>query len=161
MTITSVHPDTERLTLTIETHIEATPDRTWQLWSDPRQLERWWGPPGYPATVTEHDLSPGGRVAYHMTGPDEQRYPGWWRVVEADRPRSLTFEDGFSDEDGRPNADMPTTTTRVIFEQAGGGTRMIITSTFPSLEAMQQLIDMGAVEGMQLALSQIPDILAD
>lgn len=160
MTVTSVRPDTDSLTLTIETHLAATPQRAWQLWSDPRQLERWWGPPTHPATVTDHDLSPGGRVAYFMTGPEGERYHGWWRVVEVRHPRSLEFEDGFADEDGSENPDMPTTTTTVTFEADGDGTRMTITSTFPSLEAMEQLLEMGAAEGMRQALSQIEAILA-
>ena len=41
-----------------------------------------------------------------------------------------------------------------------GGTRMIITTTFPSLEAMEQLVEMGAEEGMKLALSQVDELLA-
>ena len=47
--------------MTITAEFDATVERSWQLWADPRQLERWWGPPTYPATVVEHDLVPGGR----------------------------------------------------------------------------------------------------
>ncbi len=45
-------------TMTLEAEFDASPERVWQLWADPRQLERWWGPPTYPATVTTHDLRP-------------------------------------------------------------------------------------------------------
>ena len=44
--------------------------RVWALWADPRKLERWWGPPTFPATVLEHDLRPGGKVSYYMTSPE-------------------------------------------------------------------------------------------
>ena len=47
------------LTMTITAEFDAPIERVWQLWADPRQLERWWGPPTYPATVVDHDLSPG------------------------------------------------------------------------------------------------------
>ena len=160
MTVTSVRQDTERLTMTIDTHLAATPDRAWQLWSDPRQLERWWGPPTHPATVTDHDLSPGGRVAYYMTGPEGERYHGWWLVTEVTPPSLLEFRDGFADDDGEEVTDMPTTTTRVTFEEDDDGTLMRITSIFPSLEAMEQLLAMGAAEGMQQALTQIESVLA-
>lgn len=70
MTITSVQKDTEDLSMTLAAEFDAPTERVWQLWDDPRQLERWWGPPTYPATVTSHDLRPGGRVEYHMTGPE-------------------------------------------------------------------------------------------
>jgi uncharacterized protein YndB with AHSA1/START domain len=57
MTVTAVRKDSEKLTMTLEAEFDASVDRVWQLWADPRQLERWWGPPTYPATFTEHDLA--------------------------------------------------------------------------------------------------------
>ena len=71
MTVTAVRKDPKRLTLTVEAEFDASVERIWQLWADPRKLERWWGPPTYPATFTKHDLTPGSRVEYHMTGPTE------------------------------------------------------------------------------------------
>ena len=69
MTVTAIRKDPAALTMTLTAEFDASPTRVWELWADPRQLERWWGPPTYPATVTAHDLAPGGRVEYHMTGP--------------------------------------------------------------------------------------------
>ncbi len=60
MSVTSVVKDTERLTMTVTAEYDVSAERAWQLWADPRQLERWWGPPTYPATVVDHDLRPGG-----------------------------------------------------------------------------------------------------
>src|SRR5436853_623354 len=83
--------------------LAAAVERAWQLWADPRQLERWWGPPTYPATVVDHDLSPGGRVTYFMTGPEGDKAGGWWEVAAVDPPRRLEFTDGFADGNGEPN----------------------------------------------------------
>ena len=52
MTVTAVRKDPQTLTMTLDAEFDAPPERVWQLWADPRQLERWWGPPTYPATVT-------------------------------------------------------------------------------------------------------------
>ncbi|MEK6441902.1 SRPBCC family protein [Pseudonocardia sp. T1-2H] len=161
MTLTSVDKDPETRTMTFTAQFDAPVARVWQVWSDPRQLERWWGPPTYPATVVDHDLTPGGSVTYLMTGPEGDKHRGWWRVQAVDAPHRLEFEDGFADHAGNPNADLPTTTVRVTLrEQAGGGTRMEIASTFPSLEAMEQLIAMGMEEGMAAAIGQIDQLLA-
>ena len=73
MSVTSVHKDLEARTITIVAEFDADVVRVWQLWADPAKLARWWGPPEYPATVTAHDLTPGGRVAFHVTGPDGVR----------------------------------------------------------------------------------------
>ena len=93
MTVTAVRKDSQALTLTIDAEFDASPERVWQLWADPRQLERWWGPPTYPATFTKHDLAPGSRVEYHMTGPEGDQSHGYWDIVEVNPPRSLVFRE--------------------------------------------------------------------
>ena len=162
MTVTAVRKDSEALTMTLEAEFDASPERVWQLWADPRQLERWWGPPTYPATFTKHDLTPGTRVEYHMTGPEGDQPKGYWDVLETDPPRSLVVRDGFANDDGTPNLDFPTGEMRVRIEEIGDGrTRMSIESLFPSTEAMEQLLAMGQEEGMTQAVGQIDAILAE
>jgi uncharacterized protein YndB with AHSA1/START domain len=162
MTVTAVRKDTDALTMTITAEFDASPERVWQLWADPRQLERWWGPPTYPATFTKHDLAPGSRVEYHMTGPKGDQPRGYWDVLEADAPRRLVFRDGFAHDDGSPNDALPRNEGRVTIEAIGGGrTRMSIESIFPSAEAMEQVLAMGVEEGLTQAVGQIDAILAE
>jgi uncharacterized protein YndB with AHSA1/START domain len=161
MTVTAVRKNPEALTMTIAAEFEATPERVWQLWADPRQLERWWGPPTHPATFTTHELRPSGHVAYYMTGPEGDRYHGYWEVLETDAPHRLVFLDGFAHQDGRPNDELPKTTSRVTMEDIGDGrTRMSIESVFPDAEAMERVLAMGAEEGLTQAVGQIDAILA-
>jgi uncharacterized protein YndB with AHSA1/START domain len=160
MTVTSLDKDLDNLRLTLVADFDAPIERVWQLWADPRQLERWWGPPGYPATVKQHDLSPGGEVTYFMTGPEGGTYHGWWRVTSVNSPKSLDFIDGFAHQDGTPNADMPTTTTQVALAEHDGGTRMELRSVFESREQMDQLLTMGMDEGIKLAVGQMDALVA-
>ena len=161
MPVTDVRKDPDSLTLTMTAEFDAPVDRVWQLWADPRQLERWWGPPTYPATVIDHDLTPGGTVTYLMTGPEGDQHRGWWRIVDVQPPDALEFVDGFADEHGTPVADLPTTTGRVsITALTSGATRMVVTSTFSSIEQMEQLVEMQMVEGMIEAMGQMDAILA-
>jgi uncharacterized protein YndB with AHSA1/START domain len=160
MTVTSIHKDSERRTLTITSRFDAPIERVWQLWQDPRLLERWWGPPNYPATVIDHDLTPGGKVSYVMTGPEGDQHRGWWRIISADAPHHLKLEDGFADADGNPNAELPTTLMSVSITPGDeGGTTMTMESTFPSLEAMEQMVEMGMEEGIREAMGQIDALL--
>jgi uncharacterized protein YndB with AHSA1/START domain len=162
MTVTAVRKDPQSRTMTLEAEFDASPERVWQLWADPRQLERWWGPPTYPATVTSHDLRPGGHVRYHMTGPEGDQPGGFFDVDEVQPPHRLVFHDGFSNEDGTPNTELPVTIVRMRIEDIGDGrTRMSIEGEFPTLEAMEQVLAMGTEEGMTLALGQIDAILAE
>jgi uncharacterized protein YndB with AHSA1/START domain len=162
MTVTNVHKDPDTLTMTMTAEFDARPERIWQLWADPRQLERWWGPPTYPATFDSHDFRQGGRVAYHMTGPSGDQPRGWWEIDELDPPNRLVFRDGFADDEGNPHPDFPVTVARVNIEDIGDGrTRMSMQSVFPSIEAMEQVLAMGAEEGLKQAISQIDAILAE
>ncbi len=160
MTVTSVDKDFDRLTLTLVADFDAPIERVWQLWADPRQLERWWGPPTYPATVEEHDLTPGGDVHYFMTSPEGEKHRGWWRITAVNPPNSLEFTDGFANPDRTPNADLPATTTQVQITERGGGTRMELHAVFDSKEQMEQLVNMGMAEGLQQAIGQIDALLA-
>lgn len=161
MSVTSIDKDLDNLTLTLVADFDATTERVWQLWADPRQLERWWGPPSHPATVEEHDLTPGGAVTYFMTGPEGERYRGWWRVTSVDPPKALEFTDGFADQDGTPIADMPTIAVQMQLTEHDGGTRMVVRSVFDSREQMEQLDGMGMTEGLRLAVGQMDALLAD
>ncbi|WP_217913930.1 SRPBCC family protein [Miltoncostaea marina] len=161
MTVLDVRKDVATRSMTIVAEYPAPVARVWRLWADPRQLERWWGPPGYPATVTDHDLSAGGRVSYFMTSPEGERYHGGWRVLRADPPSRLEVEDFFADEDGGEAADMPRSTMVVAIDEAGGGSRMTITSIWESEEAMRKVIEMGVEEGIRGALGQIEALLAE
>jgi uncharacterized protein YndB with AHSA1/START domain len=152
---TSVTKDPAARTMTITSQYQASVEQVWRLWADPSRLERWWGPPTHPATVVEHDLRPGGTVSYFVTGPDGERSPGWWRVLDVAAPRRLSFELG----DPR----IPTLTVDVsIDDRHEGGTSlviMVIEVTFPSGEAMDQLLVMGFEEGLSAAVAQVDAVL--
>ena len=162
MTFTAVQKDSNALSMKITAEFRASPERVWELWEDPRQLERWWGPPSYPATFTTHDLAPGGRVEYHMTGPSGDQPRGSWDILEVEAPRSLAFRDGFANVDGTPDPDLPAARARVTIEDIGDGrTRMSIEWVFPDTEAMERLLAMGMELGLRQALGQIDVILAE
>ncbi len=156
-----VDKDLANATLTVRTTFDVSIDRVWQLWADPRKLERWWGPPEWPATVVDHDLTPGGSVNYFMSGPDGEKAGGWWRVISVDPPNALEVEDGFASDDGSPNLELPVTRMRVDLNSDGSTTTMIVTSRYDSSDALQQVLDMGMEEGMRAAMSQIEAILSE
>jgi uncharacterized protein YndB with AHSA1/START domain len=162
MTVTAIRNDPQNHTMILEAEFDASADRVWQLWADPRQLERWWGPPTYPATFTKHDLTPGSRVEYHMTGPEGDQPKGYWDILETDPPRRLAVRDGFRNDDGTLNDELPRNEMRVTIEEIGAGTtRMSIESIFASTEAMEQVLAMGMEEGLKQAIGQIDAILAE
>jgi uncharacterized protein YndB with AHSA1/START domain len=134
--------------------------RVWAAYADPRQLERFWGPPQWPATFERHDFSVGGRSEYYMTGPNGEKSRGFWEFLTIDERRAFEVKDGFLGADGQPAKGMPTMHMRFTFEPHDGGTRMVTLTTFPSLEALEQLLKMGMEEGLKAAMGQIDGVLA-
>jgi uncharacterized protein YndB with AHSA1/START domain len=159
MSIVSVEKDFDSLTLILVADFDAPIERVWQLWADPRLLERWWGPPTHPATVVDHDLAPGGAVTYVMTGPGGEKSRGWWRVTSVDAPESLEFTDGFADRDGTPIAELPITTVRMRLTEHDGGSRMELRFIFDSREHMERLEHRGAFEVFPQSVGQMDALL--
>jgi uncharacterized protein YndB with AHSA1/START domain len=161
MSIVSIEKDPESLTLVLVAEFDAPIERVWQLWADPRQLERWWGPPTHPATVEAHDLTVGGEVGYFMTGPDGERSRGWWRVTSVEPPTALEFTDGFANDDGTPNAETPTTAVQMRLSEHDGRTRMRLRFAFESREHIEQLERWGAFDVFPQSVGQMDALLSD
>lgn len=160
MTVVSTHKDVEANTLTFVAEFDASVERVWQVWEDPRQLERWWGPPTWPATFEQHDFVVGGWSRYFMTGPEDDKSRGWWTVTAIDPPHRLEFDDGFATDSGEPDDAVPATHKVVTLEATGTGTRMTTVTHFSDADAMERLVAMGMEEGMRQAMSQIDGVLA-
>jgi uncharacterized protein YndB with AHSA1/START domain len=161
VSVVSVEKDVDGLSLTLVAEFDAPIERVWQLWADPRQLERWWGPPTHPSTMEKHELAAGGEVTYFMTGPGGEQSRGWWQVRSVNPPRSLDFTDGFANQDGTPNGAMPTTAVQVRLTEHDRGTRMELRFVFASSEHMEQLERWGAFEVFPQSVGQMDALLAD
>ncbi|MGB6125745.1 MAG: SRPBCC domain-containing protein [Gordonia sp. (in: high G+C Gram-positive bacteria)] len=160
MPVIDVQSDTAALTLTITAEFAAPVDRVWDVYANPRQLEKVWGPPDYPATFVEHDFQPGGRASYYMTAPDGQKFGGWWEFDSIDPTSSFSFTDGFADDDLQPVDNMPVSTNHYTFTATDTGTRTVYQSTFASADDLQKVLDMGVIEGASGAINQIDALLA-
>jgi uncharacterized protein YndB with AHSA1/START domain len=159
MPVTDVTTDADALTMTLTAEFAAPVERLWTAFTDPRQLERFWGPPGWPATFTAFDLSVGGRADYHMTSPRGEKAGGSWEFLEIDEPNGFSVLDSFVGEDGRPAEGMPTMRMVFSFEPTASGSKLVNTSYFTSADALEQVVSMGAVEGSTMALNQLDRVL--
>lgn len=160
MTVITTNKDVENLTLTIVAELDAGRERVWELWEDPRKLERWWGPPSFPATFTRHELVVGGQSRYHMTGPGGETPSGWWRIDAIEKPSRIEFANGLAGDDGEPVPGVEPIPSHVTFEATDTGTRMTVVASFVDVEQMERMLEMGMQEGMGQAIGQIDALLA-
>ena len=161
MPITSVSKDPAALTMTVVAEFPVPVQRLWDAYADPRQLERFWGPPTYPARFTRHDMFAGGRSDYAMTGPEGDVSRGYWEYLDVRPGESFEVRDGFANPDGTANQDLPSMRMTFVFEPAGAGSRVTTTTHFGSVAELDQLIAMGMEEGMRQAMGQMDEVLAD
>lgn len=161
MPITSVTKDPEGLTLVVVADFPVPLHRLWDAYADPRQLEKFWGPPTWPATFVRHDLAPGGLSKYYMTGPDGEQSGGYWEFVAVEHGRSFEVVDGFTRDDGTPDTDLPTTRAIFEFSATDVGSRLTTTTRFNSLAELEQLLEMGMEAGLTAAMGQIDAVLTD
>ena len=160
MAVIKTHKDVDKRTLTVVAEFDASPERVWDVWEYARQLERWWGPPTYPATFTRHEFVVGGESRYFMTGPSGDKSHGWWRIDAIDKPRRIEFQNGLAGDDGEPVPGVEPMQAGVTFEQTDDGARMTVVTQFVDAEQMEKMLDMGMEEGMSMAIGQVDALLA-
>ena len=156
MPLTSVTKNVAKLTLTVVGDYPVSQQRLWDAFADPRQLERFWGPPFAPSTFTHHDFRVGGRSEYFLVLPDGGRWSGSWKFIVVNAISSFEALDG---EDNAEDENMPSG-MKFTFETTPMGSRMTCVTRFSSMEAMQQSAD-GMEEGLRAAMPQLDALLAE
>jgi len=156
MPLTSVTKDAEALTLIVVGDYPVPQQRLWDAFADPRQLERFWGPPTMPATFTRHDMKVGGRAEYFLTGPKGEKWCGSWTFTMVNPISSFEAQDG---EDNAEDENMPSS-MKFAFEATPTGSRMTCVTRFSSVRAMEQSIP-GMEEGLRSAMGQLDAVLAE
>jgi uncharacterized protein YndB with AHSA1/START domain len=159
MTVIDSTKDADALTLSLVAEFDADADAVWQVWEDPRKLERWWGPPTFPATFTRHEFSVGGQSRYFMTGPQGETPRGWWRIDALERARRIEFANGLAGDDGEPAPGVEPMAGLVTIDELADRTRMTVLTRFVDGEQMAKMLDRGMQEGMTMAIGQIDGVL--
>jgi len=156
----------------ITRRFEAPRDLVFRAWTDPKHLAKWWGPKGFSNPVCEMDPRPGGAYRIVMRSPDGQEYPMRGRVVEVKPPERFAFTIDTGEHPEKWKEEMkqlgardtvpghPQVEVAVTFEEAAGGTRVRIVSTFGSAADVEAHLKMGAAQGWAQSLDRLEDLLA-
>jgi uncharacterized protein YndB with AHSA1/START domain len=80
-------------TIVIERDFEAPRELVWQVWTDPDEVTKWWGPEHFttPREKIDFDLKPGGVCRMTMVGPDGTEYPDEGHFIVVEPPQRLSF----------------------------------------------------------------------
>jgi len=152
--------------LVIVREFDAPRDLVWSVWTEPRHIEKWWGPRGFDTRVVELNLTVGGVMRYVMIGPDGTEYPVSGVIKEMDPPNVIVstdeFDEGFEELAAEKGIDLPTgiiATAR--FDDLGTRTRLTLSLSHPTPEDRKKHEDMGVVAGWNSSFDCMDDYLAE
>ena len=162
-TTVDVRTATPTRLLVIERTIKAPPERVFDAFTDPQQLEKWWWPDGFTCPAAEVDLRVGGTYRLAMEWPDfipagaRFSHHMGGEYYEIDRPHRLVMSGrAVNDEQGELFA----TLIEVTFEACDAGTAITMRQSYfepmPPAEAMA-----GAEQGWSEQLDKLDRLLAD
>lgn len=138
-TISKATTDTTIKDIVITRTLNAPVETVWKMWTDPKQVMRWWGPINYTSPYAKIDLREGGEYVFGMRAPKEQggmdMYSGG--IFKKIIPNQLIeFTQRLCDKEGQPidpvtlnmPADFPKEIpTSLVFKPEGNKTTITIT----------------------------------
>lgn len=140
--------------LTIERIFNAPKHLVFQAYAEKEHLEAWWGPEGWETTVSQFEFTPGGVWLYCMKCHDKNQGDFYGQVScgkavyqEIIQNEKIVYIDFFTDQEGNVMKEMPEMAITMEFHEEGAQTKLITRSTFASAELLQQVKDMGMLQG--------------
>jgi uncharacterized protein YndB with AHSA1/START domain len=151
--------DQKTSTLTIRREFAGPRQLVWDCHTQSALLDRWFAPKPLTTKTKHMAFEEGGYWHYAMVTPDGQEY--WSRMdYRAIHPiDSYVTLDGFSDETGVINPDMPRARWDVTFTDLNKHTLVTTVVQYNSPEDVQKVMDMGMQEGMASTLERLDELL--
>jgi len=122
--------------------IDAPRSVVYSAWTDPDQIQMWFGPEGMAIETREIDLNPGGVWRFDMVAPDGTRYSNRMVFLRMEAPALIEVEHG-SDQENDPGRFRMLVT---FDEQSDCKTVLTLRQMHPSREQRERTIGFGAVE---------------
>lgn len=137
----------------------------WDVWTQPKHIEKWFGPKGFDTRVEKLEFEVGGRSVYVMTGPDGTEYPSngvFKEIVPIEKIVTTDeFGDGFDEIESMKGKDLPQgMVTTYLFYDITERTKLTIITSHPTVEDKKKHEAMGVVEGWNSSLDKAEEYLA-
>lgn len=121
--------------------IDAPRSLVYAAWTDPDQIQDWFGPEGMAIDTKEIDLNPGGLWRFDMVTSDGLRYSNRMLFLRMEAPALIEVEHG-TDQDNDPGRWRMLVT---FDEQSDGKTVLTLRQMHPSKRQREAKLGFGAV----------------
>lgn len=157
---TNYTKDVANKKMTVEREFSAPLKRVWAAWTESELLDQWWAPKPWKAETKSMNFKEGGRWLYYMLGPAGEKHWCLLDYISINPMKNYIGEDAFCDENGNKNQELPGSHWANTFESTESGTKVTITITFKSEDAMNKIIEMGFEEGFAMGHENLDELLA-
>lgn len=152
--------DKEKNTITVKREFAAKRRLVWDCYTKSELLDRWFAPKPFTTKTKSMDFSEGGHWLYAMVDPDGNEHWGRMDYLTIRPIDSYTALDGFCDETGELNADLPRANWDVSFSDVSDHALVQTVVTYNSLQDLETVIQMGMEEGLASTLERLDELLA-
>jgi len=156
---TEVIKNFKEKSIVVSREFEAPIEKVWQAYTDSKLLDQWWGPSPWRAETKRMNFTVGGQWLYAMVGPEGQKHWGCMTYKAIDPLKGFEMEDGFCDEEGNVNPDLPVSKGKTTFTKTANGTRVEFKMTYTNEADVQRIIEMGFEQGITMCIEQLVELL--
>ena len=164
MTATSSSKSTDK-EIVITREFDAPRQLVWDVWTQQKHVEKWFGPKGFTTRVEKLDFKVGGESSYIMIGPDGTEYPSkgvFQEIVPIEKIVTTDeFGEGFDEIESMKNVDLPEGMTQTyLFDDLGQRTKLTIIVSHPTVEDRKKHEAMGVIDGWNSSLDKVEEYLS-
>lgn len=134
--------------MVISRTFDAPRNLVFEVHSSCKHLMHWYGGEEWPLAKCEMDFKKGGKWKYCFDIAGEGLTCGLGIYKEIKKPHKIVYKDHFLDGDGMVSKDLPSSLITFEFTESAGKTTITNTWEYPTNADLDQMIEMGAVEGI-------------
>jgi uncharacterized protein YndB with AHSA1/START domain len=131
MTMNVDATSTDEAVIVMTRMFDASREKVWAAFTDPRHVAKWYGGHGFTNPVCEMDVRPGGLWRQVMRTPDGHELKLEFVFIEVVRPERLVWQNT-SHGKPKPSGGPPTSVMTVTLEDAGQQTKWTLVTRFDS-----------------------------
>ncbi len=118
--------------MTLTRTIHAPRELVWEVWTNEKHLQHWWGPKGFTNPVCDWKVKEGNKLLVHMKGPDGMVYPMDGQFIEVKKPERLVFISAALDGNGQRLFEVMNTVT---FTEKDGDTEIVLHASVSNIRS--------------------------
>jgi uncharacterized protein YndB with AHSA1/START domain len=151
--------DKNERTITVRREFAAGRRLVWDCHTKSEYLDQWFAPKPLTTKTKHMDFRDGGYWHYAMVTPDGEAFWNRLDYVTIQPIDGYTALDGFCDETGVVNPDMPRSSWDVAFSDGEDRTLVTTIVLYASSEDLQKAIDMGLKDGLASTMERLDELL--